>query len=148
MGFLDDLKGKAEEFGEKAKEGIGAAKDKAADLVGDVKDRFDNDDPSPADKVEAAAGPQPPDTVGKASYGLDDAVTESTVAAEASSVDRTEASPVDPLEPTVQTVDPVAGPAGPVDVTEDPLESAPEFQPAEPVAATEDPLEPRPDRTA
>ena len=28
MGFLDELKDKAEEFGEKAKEGFGAAKDK------------------------------------------------------------------------------------------------------------------------
>jgi hypothetical protein len=148
MGFLDDLKGKAEEFGEKTKEGIGAAKEKAADLLGDVKDRFDNDDQSSAGTVEAAAGPQSPDTVGKASYGLDDAVAESAVAAEASAADGTEASAVDPLEPTVQTVDPVVDPAGPVDVTEDPLEPAPDVQPAEPIAATEDPLEQRPDRTA
>jgi len=55
MGFLDDLKDKAEDFGDKAKEGLGTAKDKAADLVGDVKDRFDGDDETPAaDTAESA----------------------------------------------------------------------------------------------
>ena len=38
------MKDKAEDFGEKAKEGFEAAKDKASDLIDDVKDRFDNDD--------------------------------------------------------------------------------------------------------
>ena len=41
MGFLDDLKGKAEEFGEKAKEGFEAAKDRASDLIGDANDELD-----------------------------------------------------------------------------------------------------------
>lgn len=36
MGFLDELKGKAGELGEKAKHGFGSARDKASDLVEDV----------------------------------------------------------------------------------------------------------------
>ena len=44
MGFLDELKDKAEEFGEKAKEGFGAAKDKTEEVIENVKDRFDGDD--------------------------------------------------------------------------------------------------------
>ena len=60
MGFLDDLKGKAEDFGEKAKEGFETAKDKAADLIDDVKDRFDNDDDKTSeDKVEEALNYDP-----------------------------------------------------------------------------------------
>ena len=44
MGFFDELKDKAEEFGDKAKEGFGAAKDKTEDVIDNVKDRFDGDD--------------------------------------------------------------------------------------------------------
>ena len=40
MGILDDLKHKAEELGEKAKEGLDVARDKAGDLVGDVRERL------------------------------------------------------------------------------------------------------------
>jgi len=40
MGFFDELKDKAEEFGDKAKEGIGAAKDKAEDVIDNFKDHF------------------------------------------------------------------------------------------------------------
>jgi len=41
MGFFDELKDKAEEFGDKAKEGFDfdAAKDKAEDVIDNVKDR-------------------------------------------------------------------------------------------------------------
>ena len=52
MGFIDELKDKAEEFGEKAKEGFGAAQDKAEDMIENVKDRFDDD--APADKASDA----------------------------------------------------------------------------------------------
>lgn len=45
MGFLDELKHKAGELGDKAKGGFGAAKDKADDLVDDVKERMGSDDP-------------------------------------------------------------------------------------------------------
>ena len=44
MGFLDELKDKAEEFGEKAKEGFGAGKDETEEVIENVKDRFDGDD--------------------------------------------------------------------------------------------------------
>jgi len=52
MGFMDELKDKAEEFGEKAKEGFGVAQDKAEDMIENVKDRFDDD--APADKASDA----------------------------------------------------------------------------------------------
>lgn len=58
MGFLDELKNKAGGLGEKAREGFGAAKDKAADLVGDVRERFESDagDTAPAtDAPDTAA---------------------------------------------------------------------------------------------
>jgi hypothetical protein len=44
MGFLDELKDKAEEFGDKAKEGFGSAKDNTEEVIENVKDRFDGDD--------------------------------------------------------------------------------------------------------
>ena len=147
MGFLDDLTDKAAEFGEKAKEGFAAAKDKAADLVGDIKEqRFDNDDETSAEVARTAAG-HTPETVGGRSYGLDDAVAESTATGGASAAGVTEDPVVDPLDPAVEAVDPMVEPVEPVHVTEDPLEQAPEIRPAERPAVTEDPLEPAPDRT-
>ena len=47
MGFLDELKDKAEEFGDKATEGFGAAKGKTEAVIENVKDRFDGDDETP-----------------------------------------------------------------------------------------------------
>ncbi len=44
MGLLDNLKDKAEELGEKAKDGLGAARGRASGLVDDVLDRMDGDD--------------------------------------------------------------------------------------------------------
>ena len=80
MGFLDDLKDKAEDFGAKAKEGLGTAKDKASDVIDDVKDRFDKDEDTSADKVEQALN-YDPDAVDKAS--------ETGIAEAAASVDPT-----------------------------------------------------------
>ena len=57
MGFLDELKDKAEDFGDKAKEGFGAAKDKAEGVIENVKDRFDDDD--------TAGGHAGPESVGE-----------------------------------------------------------------------------------
>jgi hypothetical protein len=57
MGFLDELKDKAEEFGDKAKEGFETGKDKSEDVIENVKDRFDSDE-TPAEnagQAEAAA---------------------------------------------------------------------------------------------
>ena len=47
MGILDDLKHKAEQLGDRAKEGFDAAKDKAGDLIDDAKDRVGHSDESP-----------------------------------------------------------------------------------------------------
>ena len=60
MGFLDEVKQKAEQLGEKAKEGLEAAKDKAEGLVEDIKDRFDHDDGT----SEPTSAPTGPDTLG------------------------------------------------------------------------------------
>ena len=77
MGFLDELKDKAGELGGKAKDGLGAAKDKAADLIGDVKERFDKDDAeqtpaaepaSAAPTVFAAGTSNPNDLVGDTTF--------------------------------------------------------------------------------
>ena len=54
MGFLDELKDKAEEFGEKAKETFGGATDKTEGVIENAKDRFDKDD-TPAEKAGEAA---------------------------------------------------------------------------------------------
>ena len=53
MGFLDELKDKAEEFGDKAKEGFGSAKDKTEEVIENVKDRFDGDDETPTGSGES-----------------------------------------------------------------------------------------------
>jgi hypothetical protein len=103
MGFLDNLKDKAEEFGEKAREGYGAAKDKASDLI----DELDKDDATSADKTEAAAdhSAEAPD---EASRGLDEAVAEAAAAASATETaadqvgDVGSAPAADPLEPGSQ----------------------------------------------
>jgi hypothetical protein len=158
MGFLDNLKDKAEEFGEKAKEGFGAARDKASDLIDDVKDRMDKDDETSADDVEAdhSAG-----SVDDASRGLDEAVAEARAAdafateTAADEVGDVGTAPVaDPLEPGDQVADTVDAPVDNApDVTEDPLDPRveavdPIVEPAEPAAVDEDPLEATPDRTA
>ena len=54
MGFLDELKDKAEAFGEKAKESFGGATDQTENVIENVKDRFDKDD-TPAEKAGEAA---------------------------------------------------------------------------------------------
>jgi hypothetical protein len=51
MGFLDELKDKAEEFGDKAKEGFGSAKPE--EVIENVKDRFDGDDETPTGSDES-----------------------------------------------------------------------------------------------
>jgi hypothetical protein len=55
MGFLDELKDKAEEFGDKAQKGFGAAKDKSEEVIENVKDRFDGDDDAATHAEEAVA---------------------------------------------------------------------------------------------
>ena len=53
MGFLDELKDKAEAFGEKAKDSFGGATDQTENVIENVKDRFDKDD-TPAEKAGEA----------------------------------------------------------------------------------------------
>jgi hypothetical protein len=75
MGFLDELKDKAEEFGDKAKEGFGADKDKTEEVIENVKDRFDGDDDTPT---------VPDESVGYSSEGaegINEAVGEDTASA-------------------------------------------------------------------
>jgi hypothetical protein len=54
MGFLDELKDKAEEFGDKAQERFGAANDESEEVIENVKDRFDGDDD--ATRADEAVG--------------------------------------------------------------------------------------------
>jgi uncharacterized protein YjbJ (UPF0337 family) len=83
MGLLDDLKAQAGDLGEKAKQGLGTAKDKASDLIDDVKDKFDGDDEvAPTAKVEEAVNYSP--GTDDASAGINEAVENATLAAEES----------------------------------------------------------------
>jgi len=63
MGFLDELKDKAEAFGDTAKESFGGATDQTENVIENVKDRFDKDD-TPAEKAGEAA-----DSSTEAAYG-------------------------------------------------------------------------------
>ena len=112
MGFLDDLKGKAEQIGEKAKEGFGAAKDKASDLVEGVKDRRGADEKASGDGGDASA---------------DYSSEASAVSSPADEVGDVGHAPVaDPLDPAVEAVDPVLEPVEPTNLPEDPLEPRPD----------------------
>ena len=84
MGFLDELKDKAEEFGDKAKEGFGAAKDKTEEVVENVKDRFDGDDETPGPADEA---------VGYSAEGIKQAVADAADSARSAVDDATAAEP-------------------------------------------------------
>jgi uncharacterized protein YjbJ (UPF0337 family) len=72
MGFLDELKDKAEEFGDKAKEGFGAAKDENEEVIENVKDRFEGDDDTPTLSDES---------VGYSDEGIKEVVGEATESA-------------------------------------------------------------------
>src|ERR671920_1717112 len=100
MGFLDDLKGKAEEFGEKAKDKAvaesGIATETAADEVGDVGSA-------------PAVDPLEPDE--RVTNSVDAPADDAAMPAE------------DPLESPVEAVDPVFEPAESSAVDEDPLEA-------------------------
>ncbi|HSU35648.1 MAG TPA: hypothetical protein VLJ88_08310 [Propionibacteriaceae bacterium] len=93
MGFLDDLKDKAEDFGDKAKEGIDAARDKASDLVGDVKDRFDGDNEAPAAESAEPGIDYSPTAVDEAAAG---GISEAAAGAGGEGANATE-SPVDTI---------------------------------------------------
>jgi hypothetical protein len=54
MGFLDDIKNKAGELGEKAGDLIDTGKEKAGDLVDAAKDKLDTDDDGDVDTADAS----------------------------------------------------------------------------------------------
>lgn len=54
MGLLDNLGDQAAEFGEKAKDRLWAAKDKAAHVIGEVKHRLEADAETPAEAIAPA----------------------------------------------------------------------------------------------
>ena len=76
MGFLDELKDKAEEFGNKAKESFGGATDQTEDVIENVKDRFDEDD-TPAVKAGEAADSST-EAVSGAAEGVEEAVADTS----------------------------------------------------------------------
>jgi hypothetical protein len=127
MGFLDNLKDKAEDFGDKAKEGLEAAREKGSDLVGDVKDRFDGDDENPAAESAEPGIDYSPAAVDEAAAG---GISEA--AAGAGAVDATQ-SPVDSIgdvpEPDLgEGLPPTVGEvpeAGLGDLPEPPVEGLP-----------------------
>jgi hypothetical protein len=93
MGFLDELKDKAEEFGDKAKQGFGTAKDKTEEVIENVKDRFEGDDETPtlADEPVGYSGEGVTGTkeaTGDATESAGSAVDEA-VGAQESAADRT-----------------------------------------------------------
>jgi len=54
MGFLDELKDKAEEFGDTVKEGLGGGRDKSENVIENVKDSFDRDNTLAEEAGDAA----------------------------------------------------------------------------------------------
>jgi hypothetical protein len=88
MGFLDELKDKAEEFGEKAQEAFGTGKDKAEEVIENVKDRFDNDETQVERAGEAADVSS--DAVSDAAMGIEAAVANTTDTARSTVDDATD----------------------------------------------------------
>jgi ElaB/YqjD/DUF883 family membrane-anchored ribosome-binding protein len=146
MGLLDNLKDKAEDFGEKAKEGFEAAKDKASDLIDDVKDRFDKDedDKTSEEKVDEALNYDPSAVDAASEEGISGAAAgvEPTLEPD-SSVDRLAPAPdpmspaSDPMAPTAESMAPTQAPDNAYDVADD-FEPTPEPA-AESMAPTQAP---------
>jgi hypothetical protein len=111
MGFLDELKDKAEEFWEKAKEGFDAAKDKASDLIGDVKDRFDKDEDggTGTDKVEEAVNYDPGAVGAATKAGIGEAAAGAGSTSEATTAPTTDPVYEPPAAPETLTTSESAG---------------------------------------
>jgi hypothetical protein len=82
MGFLDELKDKAEAFGEKAKESFGGAPDQTETVIENAKDRFDKDN-TPAEKAGEAADSSTDD----AAEGMKQAVADTSDSAKSAAED-------------------------------------------------------------
>jgi hypothetical protein len=97
MGFLDELKDKAEEFRDKANQGFGAAKDQTEEVIENVKDRFEGDDDTPtlADESVGYSGGGVEgitDSFGEAAEGTTESAgfaVDEAVGAEEAAADRT-----------------------------------------------------------
>jgi hypothetical protein len=98
MGFLDELKDKAEEFRDKANQGFGAAaKDQTEEVIENVKDRFEGDDDTPtlADESVGHSGEGVEgitDSFGEAAEGTTESAgsaVDEAVGAEEAAADRT-----------------------------------------------------------
>ena len=85
MGFLDELKDKAEAFGEKAKESFGGATDQTENVIENAKDRFDKDD-TPAEKAGEAADSST-EAVSDAAEGRKQAVADTSDSAKSAAED-------------------------------------------------------------
>ncbi len=109
MGFLDDIKNKAGELGEKAGDLIDTGKEKAGDLVDAAKDKLDTDDDGDVDTADAShafddlkdrvtgGGDAPADQVAAAA-GAGDATATGTEYTIPSAETATE-TPTDPVGP-------------------------------------------------
>ena len=80
MGFLDELKDKAEVIGEKAKDSFEAAKEKASELIEDVKDRIGGDDDDEGTLSESATHADFADATGDSAADSEDAADTSSAA--------------------------------------------------------------------
>lgn len=137
MGFLDDIKNKAEELGDKAGDAFEAAKDKAGDLIdtgkekaGDLvdaaKDKLDTDDDGDVDASDATHAFQ--DLKDRATGGGDAPADQVAAAAGAAGVGGTTAAADGGTEytiPSVETESVAADPlATPLDESVDSAEAA------------------------
>jgi hypothetical protein len=103
MGFLDELKDKAEEFGDKATEGFGAAKDKTEEVIENVKDRFDGDDETPTLSEESVGYSS------EGAEGIKEAVAATADSTRSSFEDASAEAPIEATEPAASSVDKALG---------------------------------------
>jgi hypothetical protein len=85
MGFLDELKDKAEAFGEKAKESFGGATDQTENVIENAKDRFDKDDT--LDEKAGEAADSSTEAVSDAAEGMKHAAADTSDSAKSAAED-------------------------------------------------------------
>ena len=118
MGFLDDIKNKAGELGEKAGGAFEVAKDKAGDLVDAAKDKLDSDDDGDVDPADATHAFN--DLKGHVTGGGDAPADQVAAAAGAAGAGGAAAAGTEYTIPSVETVtETPADPVGPDLVAEE-----------------------------
>ena len=118
MGFLDDIKNKAGELGEKAGDAFEVAKDKAGDLVDAAKDKLDTDDDGDVDTADATHAFN--DLKGHVTGGGDAPADQVAAAAGAAGAGGAAAAGTEYTIPSVETVtETPADPVGPDLVAEE-----------------------------